>query len=31
MSGGSTVTTPPASPGYEKTWFDVKSRQMTSG
>jgi len=31
VSGGSTVTTPPASPGYEKTWFDVETQQMTSG
>jgi len=29
-SGGATVETPPASPGYDKTWFDVHKQQMTS-
>ena len=30
-SGGSTVTAHPVGPGFEKSWFDVKSQQMTSG
>jgi oligopeptide/dipeptide ABC transporter ATP-binding protein len=29
-AGGATLTAPPLVPGYEKTWFDVRTQQMTS-
>ena len=30
-SGGSTISTHAAGPGFERTWFDVDRQQMTTG